>query len=121
MPMKNHTTRNSHYDWWRKIPISLFDPCDRIGHAVKLLLVVDDIFEFQDGTLHFSPLVGVSALDGLKAGDPLELRKPDGTTIRTTLYAFDWPYPMRERCGLSVNKPLTKRDIPVGTEIWRVD
>jgi len=88
---------------------------------VKLLLVVDDIFEFQDGTLHFSPLVAIPTLQGLKAGDPLELRRPDGTTIRTMLYAFDWPSPMRGQLGLSVNVPLTKADIPVGTEIWRVD
>jgi hypothetical protein len=88
---------------------------------MKLLLVVDDIFEFQDGTLHFSPLVALPTLKGLKEGDALELRRPDGTPIRTRLYAFDWPYPMRGQCGVSVNKPLTKTDIPVGTEIWRVD
>jgi hypothetical protein len=88
---------------------------------VKLLLVVDDVFEFQDGTLHFSPLVTIATFEGLKAGDPLELRRPDGTAIRTPLYGFDWPSPMRGQWGLSVNKPLTKADIPVGTEIWRVD
>jgi hypothetical protein len=83
--------------------------------------VVDDIFEFKVGTLHFSPLVAIPTLEGVKAGDPLELRRPDGTTIRTTLYAFDWPSPMRGQWGLSVNKPLTKMDIPVGTEVWKLD
>ncbi len=87
---------------------------------MKLLIVVDDIFEFQDGTLHFAPLVEIPALEGLKAGDPLELRRPDGTTFLTTLYGLDWPSPMRGKMGLSVNKPLTKADIPVGTEIWKV-
>ena len=88
---------------------------------MKLLFVVDDIFEFQDGTLHFSPLVAIPTLEGLKAGDPLALRRPDGTAIRTTLYAFDWLFPMRGQWGLSVNKPITKADIVVGTEVWWVD
>jgi hypothetical protein len=54
------------------------------------------------------------------AGDPLKLRTPDGTTIRTTLYGLDWPSPMCGKLRLSVNQPLTKADIPVGTEIWKV-
>ena len=87
---------------------------------MRLLVVVDDTFEFQDGTLHFSPLVAIPALEGVKAGDTLEVRRPDGITIRTTLYGLDWPSPMCGRMGLSVNKPLTKADIPVGTEIWRI-
>ena len=87
---------------------------------MRLLIVVDDTFEFQDGTLHFSPLVPVPALEGLKAGDPLELRRPDGTTIHTTLYGLDWPSPMSGEMGLSMNKPLTKADVPVGSEIWKV-
>jgi hypothetical protein len=35
-------------------------------------------------------LVAIASLEGVEAGDPLELRRPDGTAIRTTLYAFDW-------------------------------
>jgi hypothetical protein len=88
---------------------------------VRLLLVVEDTFEFQDGSIHFSPLVAMPTLEGVKAGDPLELRRPDGTTMRTTLYGLDWPSPMCGKLGLSVKKPLTKADIPVGTEIWKMD
>lgn len=39
----------------------------------------------------------------------------------TKLYGLDWPSPMRGEMALSVAKPLTKADIPVGTEIWKVD
>ena len=88
---------------------------------MRLLLVVDDIFEFQDGVLHFSPLVANPTLEGVRVGDSLELRRPHGTAIRTTLYAFDLPSPARGQCALSVNKPLTKADIPIGAEIWKVD
>lgn len=88
---------------------------------MRLLLAVEDVFEFQDGTVHLSPLVAIPILEGLKAGDALELRKPDGTVIRTTLYGLDWPSPMRGQVGLSVNMPLTKAEIPAGTEIWKAD
>ena len=87
---------------------------------MRLLIVVEDIYEFQDGILHFAPLVANPLLEGVKAGDPLELRRPDGTAIRTTLYGLDWPSPMCGKMGLSANRPLTKADVPVGTEIWKV-
>jgi hypothetical protein len=68
--------------------------------------------------LHFSPLATASAPDGLKAGGRLELRRPDGTRIYPTLYGLDWPSPSRGKLGLSVDKSLTKADVPFGTEIW---
>src|SRR6267142_1072865 len=87
------------------------------------LIVVADIFEFQDGTLHFSPLVQPEVMERehLKAGDPLELRRPDGTIVRTTLHSLDWPYPSKGKLGLGLDKPLTKMDLPVGTAIWKVE
>ncbi|HZQ17618.1 MAG TPA: hypothetical protein VFA90_02770 [Terriglobales bacterium] len=89
---------------------------------MKLLIVVEDIFEFKDGTLHFSPFVAIAELKEVKAGDRLELRRPDGTTIHTTLYGFDRASsPVRGQWGLSVNKPLTRADIPIGTEVWKAD
>lgn len=55
------------------------------------LIVVSDIFEFQDGTLHFAPAVPISTADRvcLRAGDQLELRRPDGSVIKTTLHGID--------------------------------
>jgi hypothetical protein len=83
---------------------------------------VSDIFEFQDGTLHFSPAIQIPTADrvGLRAGDQLELRRPDGSIIKTTLYGVDRLSPSDGMVGLSLGKPLSKMDIPVGTEIWKV-
>jgi hypothetical protein len=87
----------------------------------RRLIVVSDVFEFQDGTLHFSPTMPIPAADRLrlKAGDHLELRQPDGTIIETTLLAIDRFSPCDGTLGLCLGK-LTKTDIPVGTEIWKV-
>jgi hypothetical protein len=89
---------------------------------VSLLIVVDETFEFQDGTLHLSPALSVAVVESecLRQGDQLEIRPPDGTTIRTRLHCFDLLTPSRGKVGLCLNKPLTKADIPIGTEVWKV-
>ena len=87
-----------------------------------LLIIVEDVFEFGDGTIHFAPAVPFEVIDRerLKQGDQLELRRPDGTTLRTALYNFDFLRPSHGKSGLCVNSPLTKEDVTVGTEIWKV-
>jgi hypothetical protein len=89
---------------------------------VSLLIVVTETFEFQDGTLHFAPAVPFAVAEEahLRQSDQLELRRPDGTSVRTRLHCFDFLVPSREKIGLCVNKPLTKADIPTGTEVWKV-
>jgi hypothetical protein len=89
---------------------------------VKLLTVVADIFEFQDGTLHFAPAVPFAVADEarLKPGDHLELRRPDGSIVKANLLGVDRFSPSNGTVGLCLSKPLTKTDVPVGTEIWKV-
>jgi hypothetical protein len=89
---------------------------------VSLLIVVADVFELQDGTLHFAPGVPFVVADEtrLKPGDHLELRRPDGSIVETNLLGLDLFYPTNGTVGLGLGKPLTKKDIPVGTEIWKV-
>lgn len=87
-----------------------------------LLIIVEETFEFQDGTIHFAPALSHEVIDRerLKRGDNLEMRRPDGTSITTTLHSLDFLRPSHGKCGLCVNKPLTKSDIPAGTEIWKI-
>ncbi len=56
----------------------------------------------------------------LKQGDELELRRPDGTVITTKLHSFDFLAPSHGKIGLALSRPLTKADIPNGTEVWKV-
>jgi hypothetical protein len=83
------------------------------------LIVVNDVFTIGDGLLLFAPTVPFAMADGvhLRTGDPLELRRPDGTVLQTTLFGV-----VRHSygtVGISV-KPFTKADVPIGTEIWKV-
>jgi hypothetical protein len=56
----------------------------------------------------------------LKAGDDLELCRPDGTVVESTLHALDRPAPFNGKLGLCLHHWLTKTDIPVGTEVWKI-
>jgi hypothetical protein len=87
-----------------------------------LLIIVEETFQFQDGTIHFAPAVSFEVIDRerIREGDRLELRRPDGTAIMTTLHSLDFLKPSNGKCGLCVNRPRTKSDIPAGTEIWTI-
>jgi hypothetical protein len=89
---------------------------------VSLLIVVEDIFDLPDGALHLAPGVPFQAADRahLKPGDQLELRRPDGTVIAAKFHGFDFLVPNQGKVGLSLGKPLTKADVPIGTEVWKV-
>ena len=82
------------------------------------LIVVDDVFDFGGGILVFTPTVPFALADyvHLRAGDHLELRRPDDTVLRTTLFAFTRHSPSDGTVGISL-KPFIKADVPIGTEI----
>jgi len=88
------------------------------------LMIVTDTFRFQDGRIVLAPPVPSSLIDGagegLKPGDKLELRRPDGTVLQTALAGFEWPSPSVGGLCISLGTALTKADVPVGTEIWKV-
>lgn len=85
------------------------------------LIVVDDVFAVGDGLLLFMPTVRFALADEvhLRTGDRLELRRPDGTALQTTLYGLARSSPSDGTLGIGV-KPFTKADVPIGTEIWKV-
>ena len=85
------------------------------------LIVVDDVFAFRDGLLLFTPTLPFAVADSvhLRTRDCLELRRPDGTVLQTTLLGIVRHSPSDGTIGISV-KPFTKADVPIGTEIWKV-
>lgn len=89
---------------------------------MSLLIVVEDTFDLPDGALHLTPSVPFELVDRvrLKQGDQLELHRPDGTVITAKLHCFDFLVPSQGKIGLGLSKPLTKADVPVGTQVWKV-
>lgn len=88
---------------------------------MSLLIVVEDTFDLPDGALHLAPSVPFQLVDrvGLKQGDQLELRRPDGTVMTAKLHCFDFLVPSRGKIGLGLSRPVKKSDVPIGTEVWK--
>jgi hypothetical protein len=57
---------------------------------------------------------------GLKAGDQLELRRPDGSVSRVKLCSLEWPSPHKDGLILMLESSVAENEIPLGTEIWTV-
>ena len=56
----------------------------------------------------------------VRRGDTIELRKPDGTSLRTRIYEIEFCDGPGKRSDVAFLLPpeITKADVPVGTEIW---
>ena len=76
-------------------------------------------------------LIGLryTQLGRLGKGDAVELKRPDGTCIRSEVAGVEWratyaePRPPMEerRFPVLLSPPLSKADIPIGTEVWLVE
>lgn len=61
-------------------------------------------------------------VESLKEGDPIELRRPDGTVLMTSIVRFERacsPLP-RLYTAFSLPREIRKTDVPPGTEVWTV-
>jgi hypothetical protein len=60
----------------------------------------------------------------IRVGTPIELRTPEGRSIRTHIYGVEFlkPLPGRGPCGMafSIKPGIGKDEVPPGTEIWYV-
>jgi hypothetical protein len=57
-----------------------------------------------------------------RCGDPLVLKRPDGSEIQTRIGSFEMPNPTPSPPVLLVNLlELNKDDVPIGTQVWSVD
>ena len=90
----------------------------------RQLIVVTDLFEVAGRCICVLPVVPHALVDPqhgkpLKAGDELELRRPNGTAIKVTLLGLRWPVPSEGGLVIQLDPSISKDDIPLGTEIWK--
>jgi len=91
----------------------------------RLLIVVTDIIRITGRGIFPWPVVphetiGGSTGEPLKIGDELELRRPDGSIVKTTLCGLEWPSPAKGGLILRLEASISEADLPLGTEIWKV-
>jgi len=91
----------------------------------RLLVIVTDVFEIAGRCICVLPVVPPEQLNpgegaGLRPGDNLELRRPNGTSLKVTLSGLGWPSPRKGGLIIQIEPSLSKNDIPLGTEIWSI-
>lgn len=87
------------------------------------LFVVDDTFTVFGRGIALLPGVpkyetGPRVIPGM----PIELRRPDGSRLETTIRAVEWfQTPPAPTAPLHLPPEIRKEDVPVGTEVWLHD
>jgi len=80
----------------------------------RLLFKVEDVFQVRDRGVVLTP--GLAERDEYtQLGDEVELRRPDGSTVRAQIVAFELPSTGTRAILL---EKIRKDDVPVGTEVW---
>lgn len=85
----------------------------------KLVSRVEDVFHLTGRGCIVLPGVPKSSDFRIKIGDPIVLKKPDGSEIHTVVRGIEMGG--RVECPgvpLLLSSEVTKEMIPVGTELW---
>ena len=85
----------------------------------QLICRVEDTFVIPRRGLVLCPDAEVPEGVTIRRGDPVELRTPDSRTTQTRIRAIEILTPNPKRIlPMILEAPLTKDDVPVGSEIW---
>jgi hypothetical protein len=92
---------------------------------MTLLLKVEEVLDIEGRAPILLPGIFDALLSEITVsrGDPIELRKPDGSCIVTHVDAIEHLDRRDRRCSVVIVLPANfkKGDIAIGTEIWLRD
>jgi hypothetical protein len=88
----------------------------------RLLFTVEDTFYVEGRGLVPVPGIVPQDEERFRVGDPIRLRRPDGSTLDWHIGGLEIICGAQPRDDVVVLlKGLRKDDLPVGTEVWSVD
>ena len=90
----------------------------------RCLFVVADTFPIKGRGLVLVPGILPLGEERFRIGDPIVLKRPDGSRLDSRIGAAEHPHstpPRPKNEILIVLKDLTKEDVPVGSEVWSVE
>jgi len=87
----------------------------------RLLFVVEDTFAIKSRGLVLVPGILPEGSERFRVGDPILLRKPDGSAVETRIGGLELLCPNPRHDVVIMLKELTKADVPIGTEVWSMD
>lgn len=86
----------------------------------RRLFTVSDTFTIRGRGLVPVPGFVPVGEERFRVGDPLLLKRPDGSEVRTAIGGLELLDPNPNRDVVVLLKELTKDDVPIGTEVWSV-
>ena len=87
----------------------------------RCLFKVEDTFLITGRGLVLVPGIVPIGEERFRAGDPLLLKRPDGSELTTTIGGLEMLCPNPRRDVIIMLKGFTKEDVPIGTEIWSTE
>ena len=85
---------------------------------LKRLCIIEDVFLISGRGLVVLPGIPLTGNWHVKAGTPIELRKPNGSTRESKIRGIEMIRGTRQILPILLGAGLTKDDVPIGTEIW---
>jgi hypothetical protein len=87
----------------------------------RRLFIVSDTFLIRGRGLVLVPGVIPDEHEQLRVGDPLVLKRPDGSEIKAAIGGLEmFTLPTKPDIPVLLKK-LGKADVPIATEVWSVD
>lgn len=89
----------------------------------RCLFTVSDTFLIRGRGLVPVPGIVPVGQERFHVGDPVLLKRPDGSELRAVISGIEIPYrdPNPNPSFPILLKNLGKEDVPIGTEVWSVD
>jgi len=84
----------------------------------RCLFKVEDTFLITGRGLVPIPGIVPVGEERFRAGDPILLKRPDGSELATAIGGLEMLDPNPPPYVVIMLKGLTKEDVPIGTEIW---
>ena len=86
--------------------------------GARCLFTVADTLVIRGRGLVLTPGIVPMGRERFRAGDPLRLKRPEGTILPTAIGNLELPTPNPKQEIFVLLKGLAKEDVPIGTEVW---
>ncbi|MCA9217989.1 MAG: hypothetical protein KDB27_33190 [Planctomycetales bacterium] len=85
----------------------------------RVLLTVEDSFVVEGQGVVLLPKLEPIGDEVFRAGDPIQIRRPDGTVFQTRMHGVEYLTTSTESfLVILLPKNVAQSEVPVGSEVW---